>query len=82
MKVICLDRSTVRSKKKKFRLDEEFVHIQQTNSQWPHIFDIYFLSPKTRLQQSSSNSTSDDDLIFYVTRHVENDFNHPLVSHR
>ena len=49
------------------------------NSQWPRLFDIYFLSPKTRLRQTESNTTSDDDLIFYVTRLMDNDFHHPLV---
>ena len=60
-------------------LDDDYVHIQQTNSQWPKLFDVYFLSPKTRLTQTCTNGTSDDDLIFYVTRQMDNDFQHPLV---
>jgi hypothetical protein len=47
------------------------------NSQWPRLFDIYFLSPATRLSQTT---TSDDDLVFYVTRQMDNDFHHPLVN--
>jgi len=58
--------------------DDDYVHIQQMNSQWPRLFDVYFLSPKTRLTQTDSNTTSDDDLVFYVTRQVDNDFHHPL----
>ncbi|CAF1037368.1 unnamed protein product [Rotaria sp. Silwood1] len=58
--------------------DDDYIHIQQSNSQWPKLFDIYFLSPKTRLSQTTTNTTSDDDLIFYVTRQMDNDFHHPL----
>jgi len=47
------------------------------NSQWPNLFDTYFLSSSTRLSQTTT--TSDDDLVFYVTRQMENDFHHPLV---
>jgi len=60
-------------------LDEDYVYIKQTNSQWPNLFETYFLSPSTRLSQTTS-STSDDDLVFYVTRQVQNDFHHPLVN--
>jgi hypothetical protein len=48
------------------------------NSQWPNLFDTYFLSSSTRLTQTAT-TTSDDDLVFYVTRQMENDFHHPLV---
>ncbi|CAF0852029.1 unnamed protein product [Rotaria sordida] len=58
--------------------DDDYVHIQQLNSQWPKLFDTYFLSPKTRLSQTTTNTTSDDDLVFYVTRQMDNDFHHPL----
>ncbi|CAF0819353.1 unnamed protein product [Adineta steineri] len=58
--------------------DDDYVHIQQFNSQWPKLFQTYFLSPSTRLSQTTTNTTSDDDLIFYVTRHVDSDFHHPL----
>lgn len=61
-----------------FFTDEEYIYIQQMNSQWPKLFQTYFLSPTTRLSQTT---TSDDDLIFYVTRQVQNDFHHPLVNH-
>lgn len=61
-------------------VDEDYVHIQQANSQWPRLFDLYFLSPKTRLSQIDSNTTGDDDLIFYVTRQMDNEFHHPLVN--
>lgn len=61
-------------------IDDDFVHIQQSNSQWPKIFDTYFLTPKTRLIQTSNGENTDDDLIFYVTRHLDNDFHHPLVN--
>ena len=59
-----------------FSLDENYVHIQRLNSQWPKLFETYFLSAKTRLSQT----TSDDDLVFYVTSQMDNDFHHPLVS--
>lgn len=58
-------------------LDDEYIYIQQMNSQWPKLFETYFLSPTTRFCQTTSN---DDDLIFYVTRQVQNDFHHPLVN--
>jgi len=48
-------------------------------SQWPKLFDTYFLSPSTRLSQTAT-TTSDDDLVFYVTRQMDNDFHHPLVN--
>ncbi|CAF0747935.1 unnamed protein product [Didymodactylos carnosus] len=54
--------------------DDDYVLVQQINSNWPKIFDTYFLSPTTRL----SLSRVDDDLIFYVTRRMDNDFQHPL----
>lgn len=57
--------------------DEDYVYIKQANSQWPYLFETYFLSPTTRLSQTTS-STNDDDLVFYVTRQVQNDFHHPL----
>jgi len=59
-------------------LDEDYVYIKQMNSQWPNLFDTYFLSSSTRLTQTAT-TTSDDDLVFYVTRQMENDFHHPLV---
>ncbi len=49
------------------------------NSQWPKLFETYFLSSSTRLSQTTT-TTSDDDLVFYVTRQLQNDFHHPLVS--
>ncbi len=55
------------------------MHIQQMNSQWPKLFETYFLSPATRLSQTATTN-GDDDLVFYVTRQVQNDFHHPLVS--
>ncbi|CAF1963324.1 unnamed protein product [Rotaria magnacalcarata] len=58
--------------------DDDNVHIQQSNSQWPKLFEIYFLSSKSRLSQTITNTTSDDDLVFYVTRQMQNDFHHPL----
>lgn len=60
-------------------LDDDYVHIQQANSQWPKLFETYFLSPTTRLSETITNTTSDDDLLFYVTRQMDNDFHHPLV---
>jgi hypothetical protein len=56
-----------------FLLEDEFVFVQETNPEWQRIFDIYFLSPTTRLAQTSTSTTSDDDLIFYVTRKMQSD---------
>lgn len=49
----------------------EFVFVQQTNNQWPLLFDTYFISKDTRLPPISANTTSADDLIFYVTKKVD-----------
>ncbi|CAF1031280.1 unnamed protein product [Didymodactylos carnosus] len=54
--------------------DDDYVLVQQINSNWPKIFETYFLSSTTRLPQSGV----DDDLIFYVTRKLQNDFQHPF----
>ncbi|UJR25454.1 hypothetical protein I4U23_006801 [Adineta vaga] len=58
-------------KKNKSDEDDEFVVVQQINNEWPTIFDTYFLSKVTRLPQISNSSTSDDDLVFYVTRKID-----------
>ncbi len=52
----------------KFFLDDDYILVQETNKEWPKLFDTYFLSPTTRLAQTSTSTTSDDDLVFYVTR--------------
>lgn len=62
-----------------FDLDDDFIVVQQTNIEWPMIFDTYFLSPSTRLCQASSTVTSEDDLIFYVTRKIADDY-HQFAS--
>jgi len=64
----------------KISLDDDFVLVQQVNNQWPNLFDIYFLSPTTRLAQISTSTTSDDDLVFYVTRKTPNDSQDSSVS--
>jgi hypothetical protein len=61
-------------------LDDDYILVQEVNTEWPKLFDIYFLSPTTRLAQTSTSTTSDDDLVFYVTRKVQTDFQHPLVN--
>ena len=61
-------------------LDDDFVLVQQVNNQWPVLFETYFLSPSTRLAQTSTSATSDDDLVFYVTRKIESDSKHPVVG--
>ncbi|CAF1263994.1 unnamed protein product [Adineta steineri] len=60
-------------KKSKSDDDEDFVVVQAVNNEWPTIFEQYFLSPEDRLPQTSTSTTSDDDLIFYVTRKIVND---------
>ena len=59
--------------------DDDFILIQQANDQWPTLFNLYFLSTTTRLAQTSTSQTSDDDLVFYVTRKIDNDI-HRSVS--
>ena len=61
-------------------LDDDFVLVQQVNNLWPVMFETYFLSPSTRLAQPSTSATSDDDLVFYVTRKIESDSKHPVVG--
>ncbi len=61
-------------------LDDEFIFVQETNTEWQKIFDIYFLSPTTRLAQTSTSTTSDDDLVFYVTRKIQSDTQNALVN--
>jgi len=70
--------SAMNDERNKIKPDEEddFIHIQ-INSEWPKLFDTYFLSPTTRLVQTSNSTGSDDDLIFYVTRKTQNDLQHP-----
>jgi len=63
-----------------FFLDDDYILVQEVNKEWPKLFDIYFLSPTTRLAQTSNSTTSDDDLVFYVTRKIHNDLQHPSVS--
>jgi hypothetical protein len=67
-------------KKTKSDEDDDYILVQEVNTEWPKLFDIYFLSPTTRLAQTSTSTTSDDDLVFYVTRKVQTDFQHPLHS--
>ena len=52
-------------------LDEDFVVVQQLNKEWPNIFRTYFLSKTTRLPQITTGATSDDDLVFYVTKKID-----------
>lgn len=55
----------------RFLLDEDFVVVQQLNKEWPNIFRTYFLSKTTRLPQIATGATSDDDLVFYVTKKID-----------
>ncbi|CAF2070863.1 unnamed protein product [Rotaria magnacalcarata] len=55
-------------KKTKTDEDDDFILVQKSNSEWPKLFDMYFSSTTTRLAQTSTGITSDDDLVFYVTR--------------
>jgi hypothetical protein len=61
-------------------VDDDFILVQQMNKHWPNLFEIYFLSPVTRLAQTSTCTRSDDDLVFYVTRKIDNGFPHSSVS--
>lgn len=54
-------------------LDDDFIVVQEINNEWPKLFDTFFLSPTTRLAQTSTGATSDDDLVFYVTRKMPNE---------
>ncbi|CAF0964617.1 unnamed protein product [Rotaria sordida] len=67
-------------KKTKNDEDDDYILVQQVNSQWPKLFDIYFLSTTTRLTQTSTCTTSDDDLIFYVRRKTMDEFQRSLHS--
>jgi hypothetical protein len=61
-------------------LDDKFIVVRKIDSQWPKLFDIYFLSAATRLAPTSTSITSDDDLIFYVTRNLDNDLQRVCVD--
>ncbi|CAF3310424.1 unnamed protein product [Rotaria socialis] len=60
----------IKEERKKIKNDEDddFILVQKSNSEWPKLFDTYFSSTTTRLAQTSTGITSDDDLVFYVTR--------------
>jgi len=61
-------------------LDEEFIVVEETNIEWSKLFEKFFLSPTTRLAQTSTSMTSDDDLVFYVTRKFQGDANRQSVG--
>lgn len=63
-------------------LDDGFVLVDDVNSHWPYLFDTFFLSKSTRLAQPSTCVTSDDDLIFYVSRKSDDDSVRPTVNEK
>ena len=64
----------------KICLDDDFVVIPKVDNQWSIIFDTYFLSQHTRLPPISTSKTSDDDLIFYITRQTTNNVRYSSVN--
>lgn len=57
-----------------YRIDDDFVVVQQQKTtRWSDIFTTYFVSETSRLPQITSGAVSDDDLVFYVERRIDED---------